>query len=894
MANVLGLSFYFHDSAAALVCDGKIKAAVAEERLCRRKHTNEFPKLAIEYCLEAGGIGSVNDIDAIVFYEKPVQKLYRVVEGLVSSWPRGFNTFLKKLPTFLSTKVNIHEQISERLPGYRGEILFSEHHLSHAASAFYCSPFEEAAIITIDGVGESETTAIGFGGGQNINLEYTIKFPHSIGLLYSALTGYLGFKVNDGEWKVMGLAPYGQPKYVEQFKKLVTMKSDGSFHLNLKYFAHHYSSKETANINMWEQLFGIPRRLPKDSIEQHHEDLALSGQLVVEEMILNIARFARSRYGVDSLVLAGGVGLNSVANWRIQKEGIFKHVWIQPAAGDDGGALGAALLASKAVYGDPRCSEMKDAYLGPSFTNEDIHEFLQSHNISFVLLSEENLLVCTADFLDQGKVIGWFQGRMEFGPRSLGNRSILANPTKENIKAVVNEKIKFREYFRPFAPSIPLEHVHEYFEVESNESMAFMLKVPKVRPEKRHLIPGVTHKDGTGRVQTVTQEANERFYNLLNLVKERIGVPILLNTSFNVRGEPIVCTPKDAYLCFMNTGIDALVLGDYLITQKRQQQIDYEQGYRRSDALEYGGLKEEDEDLTTASILFNPSDHKGSDDESTTEKVLHFYRQLPFNYYSNSLDAAVELMKKNQVKSYPYLHKYLSDMKSGNIMDLGCGAGWFTNSIATHYNLNVVGVDINPVVLKQARAVSRMLPNIERTSFKQANIFEFDPHASFDVVNSLGVLHHTYDCHAAIRRCLSWVKEGGYVHLGLYHHYGRKPFLDYFKKLQNDGASGSNLYEAFAKLNPDITDPTHMMSWFRDQVLHPHETQHTYEEIYPILESCGFEIKKTNINHFKDIRHHNLIINLEKKMEQISVDALERRKRYYPGFFTIWAEKTRS
>src|SRR3989338_3559010 len=568
MAKVLGLSFFFHDSAAALVCDGKIVAAGAEERFSRRKHSSEFPKMAIEFCLYAGGLKSINELDAIVFYEKPLIKFFRVVESTVTTWPLSFETFVSKFPKFLSTKINIYEVIREHLPGYKGQILFSEHHLSHAASAYYCSPFDHAAILTLDGVGEWETSSIGEGKGRNIDLQYTLHFPHSIGLLYSALTSYLGFKVNDGEWKVMGLAPYGTPKYTERFRKLVTMKEDGSFALNLKYFAHHYSSKWTCNLKEWGELFGFTRRDPKATIEQYHEDLARSGQAVVEEMILGLARQARKECDSENLVIAGGVGLNSVANWKIEKSGIFKNVWIQPAAGDDGGALGAALLVSQLIYKDPPTPEMKHAYWGPSYGDDEILDFLKARQISHIKMDDEGLVNRTAELIASDKVVGWFRGALEFGPRSLGNRSILANPSKPEMKAIVNEKIKFREYFRPFAPSILAECASDFFEVPEGADMPFMLKVPKVRPDKRHLIAAVTHADDTGRVQTVSQDSNPVYYQLLKAVRARTGIPVVLNTSFNVRGEPIVCSPADAYNCFMRTGIDALVLGNYLIEKK--------------------------------------------------------------------------------------------------------------------------------------------------------------------------------------------------------------------------------------------------------------------------------------------------------------------------------------
>ena len=442
MAKILGLSFFFHDSAAALVCDGRIVAAAAEERFCRRKHTNEFPKQAIEYCLETGNLESVNDLDAIVFYEKPILKFHRIVETLVAVWPFGLKTFTRRLPSFLTSKFNILRVIEKMLPGYAGQILFSEHHMSHAASAFYCSPFEEAAILTIDGVGEWETTTIGEGKGQDITLERAIHFPHSIGLLYSALTSYLGFRVNDGEWKVMGLAPYGEPKYLDQFRRLVGMKPDGSFALNMRFFVHHYSSQWTAHNRRWHDLFGFPRRDPKDELQQHHEDLARSGQAVVEELILNLAREARRNSGCKNLVIAGGVGLNSVANWRIEQEGIFENVWIQPAAGDDGGALGAALLVSQQLYNDNLCSEMKDVYLGPEYSEDEIVSFLEMREIAYDRFDDEQLVAHVADLIAAGKVVGWFRGRMEFGPRALGSRSILADATNPEMKSIINGKIK--------------------------------------------------------------------------------------------------------------------------------------------------------------------------------------------------------------------------------------------------------------------------------------------------------------------------------------------------------------------------------------------------------------------------------------------------------------------
>ena len=897
MSNVLGLSFFFHDSAASLICDGRVVAAALGERFCRRKHTNEFPKQAIEYCLEASGLKTINQLDAIVFYEKPIQKLQRVVETAVAVWPFGLVNFVRRLPAYLATKFNVYRVIAKALPGYKGPILFVEHHLSHAASAFYCSPFDDAAILTIDGVGEWETTTIGVGRGRDIHLDRSIHFPHSIGLLYSALTSYLGFQVNDGEWKVMGLSPYGEPVYVDQFRRLVRMKPDGSFQLNMKYFAYHYSSRWAASNRRWEQLFGFPRRKPDEDLDQHHEDLAHSGQAVVEEIILNMAREAKLHSGSDNLVIAGGVGLNSVANWKIEQEGIFKNVWIQPAAGDDGGALGAALLGSQCLFNDAPCEEMNDVYLGPSVSDNDVLTFLEARGISYEHLDDEALIKQAADLIANGKVVGWCRGRMEFGPRALGSRSILADATNPEMKAIVNQKIKYREYFRPFAPAVPLDNVHEYFKMRQGTSLPFMLKVAPVRTEKRSVIPAVTHEDGSARVQTVTRESNPVFYRLLKALKHRTGAPVVLNTSFNVRGEPIVCTPEDAYACFLNTGIDALVLGNCLVKEKPIQ-VDFARGYERSDALEAqiaaGNTRGNQAfSLGIATVLSATNRGKvvSSGFGDTTQRVLDFYKELPFNYYSNAVDTALQLSRANRIKRYRPLHRYLRRMQGAQVIDVGCGAGWFVNSCAHFYGASVVGVDLNPQVLRQARSVARLMDGCEENKFIAVDLFEYEPDRPFDVVNSLGVLHHTPDCHAAVRRVLGWVAPGGYVHLGLYHLYGRKPFLDHFKKLQADGASEEQLYQEFTQLNANITDETHMLSWFRDQVLHPHETQHTYEEIRRLLAAEGFVVEATSINNFKGLPSLENAIQLERRLAETSKVALYRKCRYYPGFFVVWARR---
>lgn len=907
MANLLGLSFFYHDSAAALLRDGQIVAAAAEERFCRRKHTNEFPKQAIEYCLEAGAVRTINDIDAIVFYEKPVLKLQRIMESLIAVWPRGLPTFARRLPNYLTKRFNVFRMIEKTLPGYRGSILFAGHHDSHAASAFYLSPFDEAAIVTMDGVGEWETTAIGVGRGREIHLDRAIHFPHSIGLLYSALTSYLGFRVNDGEWKVMGLAPYGEPRFVSQFRQLVDTRDDGSFRLDMNYFVHHYSSQWSAHHDRWRTLFGVERREPGAELSQAHMDLARSGQAVVEELILNLAREAQRSSGSENLVIAGGVGLNCVANWRIEREGIFRRVWIQPAAGDDGGALGAALSVSQQLFNEPRPVPMQHAYWGPEFSHADIEAFLDTYDVPHQRLQNDRLVDEVADLIAAGNVVGWFQGRMELGPRALGARSILADATRADMKDVLNRKIKFREFFRPFAPSVPLDRVHEFFDVPPGTSLPFMLKTPSVRPEVRDRIPAVTHHDGTGRVQTVSPETAPLYYRLLQAVGSRTGVPIVVNTSFNVRGEPIVCTPKDAYDCFLHTGIDALVLGDVLITSKPDIADGVQGGYERSDKLEEGLLAEL-EDLSspiaaavvptaatsitvTMPALVADKREAAEHFAATQATVLDFYRELPFNYFSNAVDTASELMRKNRLKAYPVVHHFLRQRRAPRVIDVGCGAGWFVNTCAHYYGAHAVGLDLNPIVVRQARSVSRLMPGCESVRFVADSVFLFDPKEQFDLVNSLGVLHSTPDCHAAIRRILPWLRPQGRLHLGLYHYYGRKPFLEHFAEMQQRGASDHDLYEEFRSLSPDITDETHMQSWFRDQVLHPHETQHTYEEIHALLTGEGFEIEATSLNNFKRLPPLEEAVALEKRCEETSRHALLRERRYYPGFFSVWARR---
>lgn len=581
---ILGISCFYHDSAAALLRDGQLVAAAEEERFNRKKHYNEFPERAVNYCLQTAGVG-IDQVDHIVFYEKPLVKFNRILETVLAGWPRTGGLWLKSMPDWLTRKLRVGQIIQDKLQTDK-TIHYCPHHMAHAASAFLASPFEEAAIMTADGVGEWTTTAWGVGQGGGMEMKQELRFPHSIGLLFSAVTSYLGFRVNDAEWKVMGLAPYGQPRYLVQFRELVDMREDGSFRLNMKYFAYTHSTEQTCNNRAWQRLFGRPPRASESEIDEFYTDMACSGQRMVEELMLNMARAVHHRTGMKNLTLAGGVGLNCVANWRILQESGFENIFIQPAAGDSGGALGAALYFNNCVLGNPRQFVMDHALYGPSFSDTEIRAALDGVEAIYdAVESDEELADRTARMIAEGKVVAWFQGRMEYGPRALGARSLLADARHPGMKDIINSKVKYREAFRPFAPAVLKERAHEYFDMPRGMDAPFMLLVPKVRPERRDEIPAVTHADGSGRVQTVTAETNPLYYQVIRRFGELTGTPVVINTSFNVRGEPIVCTPRDAYSTFVKCGIDALVIGRNIITEKPGQ-VDFEAGMRRSVALE--------------------------------------------------------------------------------------------------------------------------------------------------------------------------------------------------------------------------------------------------------------------------------------------------------------------
>lgn len=604
--NILGISAFYHDSAACLVRDGKILAAAQEERFTRKKHDPDFPRHAAQYCIKSQGLG-IKDIDYVVFYDKPVLKFERLLETYLTTAPSGFTSYAKSMPLWLKHKLWIPETIKNELD-YQGEILFTEHHQSHAGSAFYPSPFKEAAILTIDGVGEWTTNSLGIGKGNTFTLIKDIQFPHSLGLLYSAFTYFTGFKVNSGEYKVMGLAPYGEPRFAQTiYDNLIDLKEDGSFHLNLNYF--NYLSGLTMTNEAFASLFEGPRRKPESPLTQREMDLARSIQEVVEECMLRQARFLYQQSKLDSLCLAGGVALNCVGNGRVLREGPFKNLWIQPAAGDAGGALGAALCVWYGYLNNERSADgqhdsQQASLLGPQYSNEEIAAELKSCGAVWRELKNSELFNTVAALLAEEKVVGWFQGRMEFGPRALGGRSILGDARSKTMQSKMNLKIKFRESFRPFAPSIMREHASEYFALDY-DSPYMLLVAPVV--EKRRLamsdeqkklfgiaklnvprsdVPAITHVDYSARIQTVSKEDHPVFYRLLEAFYKKTGCPVLVNTSYNVRGEPIVCSPKDAYTCFMRTEMDCLAIGDFLLLKDKQPKWQDEENWRNKFELD--------------------------------------------------------------------------------------------------------------------------------------------------------------------------------------------------------------------------------------------------------------------------------------------------------------------
>ncbi len=614
--SILGISAYYHDSAAALVVDGEIVAAAQEERFSRKKHDAGFPAHAIRYCLEEAGIGLEN-IDYVVFYDKPLIKFERLLETYLAFVPSGFKSFLASMPVWLKDKLLLKSTLKKELVKLTTDgkgkasdlplLLFSAHHKSHAASAFFPSPYQKAAVLCLDGVGEWATSSVWLGEGNSLQAQWEIDFPHSLGLLYSAFTYYTGFRVNSGEYKLMGLAPYGEPKYTDLIlDNLLDVKADGSYRLDMSYF--NYATGLTMTSSKFDTLFGGPPRQPESEITQREMDIARSIQVVTEEVVLKIARNVHQELDVDYLCLAGGVALNCVSNGRLLREGPFRDIWIQPAAGDAGGALGAALSIWHEYLENPRQvnggDSMRGSYLGPRTSEQTIKDYLDSVNASYETLDDDALMPRLAEILDDENVVGWSQGRMEFGPRSLGGRSVIGDPRSQKMQSVMNLKIKYRESFRPFAPAVRAEKVSDWFQIDRRSP--YMLLVAPVQEDKRlamteeqqklfgieklniprSQIPAITHVDYSARIQTVHSDTNPRFYKLLEAFEARTDCPVLVNTSFNVRGEPIVCTPEDAYRCFMRTEMDFLVLENVLLSKQDQPEWKEEGNWRDEYALD--------------------------------------------------------------------------------------------------------------------------------------------------------------------------------------------------------------------------------------------------------------------------------------------------------------------
>ncbi len=566
---ILGISCHYHDAAATLLKDGKVVFAAEEERFTRLKHDSSFPVNAIKACLDESGI-SIDQIDAIAFYEKPFLKFERIIRQHLDFFPRTFKTFQMALPSWLTEKVRVRQVLRKKL-GYRGDVFFINHHLSHAAAAFLPSPFEEAAILTVDGVGEWSTTSIGRGRCTTLELNKEIRFPHSLGLLYSTLTAYLGFSVNNSEYKVMGLSAYGlmdreKNAWYQKLRSVIDIKADGSYKLDMDYFVYQFSDRMPSKKLC--ALLGGPIRIESDPLDNRHRDIAAAVQMLTEDVVLAMLRFAHQETGSDNVVLAGGVALNSVCNGKILVATGFKNIWIQPNAGDGGSSMGSALFVHNVILGHARNYVLENVYLGPAYSSDEVEKFLVRSGIKYSkFAASEDLVSKTASLIEADQIVGWFQGRMEWGPRALGARSILSNPCSSAMQSILNEKVKHREAFRPFAPAVCAEDAEEYFVCDSPVPVPtdFMLMVYPIREKYRSRLPAVTHIDGSGRLQTVRRDQNPRFYDLIKAVGKLTGIPMLVNTSFNIRGEPIVCTPEQAYRCMMGTGIDYLVLENFLI-----------------------------------------------------------------------------------------------------------------------------------------------------------------------------------------------------------------------------------------------------------------------------------------------------------------------------------------
>ena len=873
---VLGISAFYHDSAAALLVDGELVAAVQEERFTRKKYDARFPTRSIAYCVEAAGM-KLEDVDYVAFYEKPLTKFDRLLETYLAFAPEGFASFRRAMPLWLRDKLQQGRRIRRELAGFhKGRVVYLSHHESHAASAFFPSPFEEAAILTMDGVGEWATTAFGVGQGNRLTLESQITFPHSLGLLYSAFTYYCGFQVNSGEYKLMGLAPYGKPIFRDRIlEHLIDLKPDGSFWLNMDYF--NYCQGLTMTNNRFNALFGGVPRQPEAFIEPHYMDMAASVQSVTEEIVLRIGRHIHERTRQKQLVIAGGVALNCVANGKLLREGPFDNIWIQPAAGDAGGALGSAFFVWHQLLDMPRTPARPDrqaaSLLGPRYGTDEIRQCLDGARARYHRITDEAALVDkVAGLLAQNKVVGWFQGHAEFGPRALGARSILGDPRSPVMQSVMNLKIKFREGFRPFAPAVLRSHVHEWFQMRRDEDSPYMLLIAPVASERsvthkdaepegigprlrriRSEIPAVTHVDNSARVQTV-DERHGRFFALLNAFHKKTGCPCLINTSFNLSWEPIVMTPAEAYRAFMQSEMDLLVLEDFLLLKAEQALgMEFDGGASAEAKSPWAdpvsgvpliaspdglanpktGAKYPIEDGVAR--LFVPTTGEVSPGADVTDIVKQFYEQTPFPNYDD-IDSTRALLEKGRAGVFARL---LNEQipYDASVLEVGCGTGQLTSFLAIA-NRSVLGTDVCWNSLMLAEQFKRE-QGITRAIFAQMNLFRpAIKDGFFDVVISNGVLHHTGDCRAAFQRIARLVKPGGHLVVGLYHwhsrkliHYPRREIVCWIP------SAAPMLDPHFARIHSQSKHE----AWYRDQYEHPHETCHTIDEVLGWIGEDGLE-----------------------------------------------------
>ncbi len=851
MTAILGISAFYHDSAAALVVDGEIVAAVQEERHTRQKHDDGFPSHAIASCLEQAGL-TPEQLDYVGFYDKPYLKFERLLESYLAYAPKGLRSFLTSMPLWLREKLWLPRELQKGLGGrYRNAFVFTEHHEAHAASGFFPSPFEEAAILTLDGVGEWATASYGTGRGNRIELSHELHFPHSLGLLYTAFTSYTGFKVDSDEYKVMGLAPYGEPRFYDLIlDELLDLKDDGSFRLDMEYFDYCAGLRMTNE--RFDRLFGGPPRVPESPITQRDMDLAASVQKVTEEIVLRAGRHVHRETGQRNLCFSGGVALNCVANGRLLREGPYESIWVQPAAGDAGSALGVALFIWHQLLERPRSPGRTDlqhgSLLGRAYSDAEILELLGSTTASYERVEDDAELVDrAAGLLADGAVVGWFQGRMEFGPRALGSRSILGDPRVPDMQTTINRKVKFREGFRPFAPAVLRDRLTDHFRWGADQDSPYMLFVTRALQGD---LPAVTHVDSSARIQTV-DERHGLFHGLLEAFREKTGCPVLVNTSFNLGWEPIVNTPRDAYETFMSSDIDVLCIGHFVLTKRSQKSWISVTGQQRLPSLLgeiatspccSAALRLEPECCTCQSCghpfpvengiprLYWP--HEGGE-EDVTQDVKAFYEETPFPNYQDH-ETVRSLLDKSRRGAYAHLLQRAIPFNS-DVLEVGCGTGQLTNFLGVSCR-RVVGTDLCVNSLNLGETFRRA-HDLDRAAFVQMNLFRpAFARERFDVILCNGVLHHTSDPAGGFRGLVPLLKPGGYIVVGLYNRLGRL-MTDARRLLFR--LSGGRARWIDPQLRNVGLGEDKQRAWFADQYQHPHESKHTVDEALSWFQESG-------------------------------------------------------